>query len=49
MAACEDDKERFLACKNQIKFRRTVLQQFHAEDRGFTFTEKKKDKHWTLA
>ena len=48
MEECEDDKERYTACKNQIKFRRSVLQQYLKEDKGFNFTEKSgKPKHWT--
>jgi hypothetical protein len=49
MNDADDDKERYNACKNQIKFRRQCLQQYLPEDKGFTFTEKGgKPKHWKV-
>ena len=49
MNDADDDKERYNACKNQIKFRRQCLQQYLPEDKGFTFTEKGgKPKNWTV-
>ena len=48
MDACESNNERYLACKNQIKFRRVVLQQFLEDDKGFTFSEKGKPNPWTM-
>ena len=47
MKRCENDKERYNACKDQIKFRREVLYRFMAGDKKFNFTEGGKSKQWT--
>ena len=47
MNQCTSDRERYEACKKQIKFRRNVLNQFIEEDKKFNFTEEGKPKPWT--
>lgn len=47
MNECDNNNERFNACKNQIKFRRDILHQLLPDDKKFKFPEQGIKKTWT--
>ncbi|XP_022090799.1 uncharacterized protein LOC110979368 [Acanthaster planci] len=47
MDQCESDRERYQACKNQIKFRREVLHQYLPDDKKIKFSDQGAKKDWT--